>query len=145
MPTTPSHPGPGRRSVQAVTTARLSVEQDRKQRMRRYLIAMAVRIVGFPVSVWLLVNDYWVPGLLLAVFATVMPSIAVVVANAVDHRGSADTPTAPEPVRLSVEPGPDPTDSSSTPPSTTADEAPIVGTVVSSRAHPTPSTDEGQP
>lgn len=81
-----------------MTTARVAVEEDRHRRMRNYLLAMGLRIVGFPVSVWLLLNGYLVLGVVLAVFATVIPSIAVVIANAVDRRGTSTqgaTPVSP--------------------------------------------------
>lgn len=136
-----------------MTTARVSVEDDRRRRMRNYLIAMGVRIVGFPVSVWLLLNGYVVVGAALAVVATVVPSIAVVVANAVDHRGASAKDSSPaSPVRglgpgaTAAAPGPrEPAGPREPGEPATADDGPILGTVVSSRDVPAPRhEDEGR-
>jgi hypothetical protein len=120
-----------------VTTARVSVEEDRNRRMRNYLIAMGVRIVGFPVSVWLLLNGFVVVGALLAACATVMPSIAVVIANAVDRRGTSAEDAAPVSPVQGLGPGAGTTDPGPRR-STSPDEQPIPGTVVSSRETPYP-------
>lgn len=105
--------------------------------MRNYLIAMAVRILGFPVAVWLLLNGYVALGAALAVVATVVPSIAVVVANAVDHRTTTGSGPAPaSPVR-GLAAAPSPTDGDQGVPGSPApDDGPILGTVVSSRDLP---------
>ena len=71
----------------------MSVERDRAKRMWEYLLAMGFRILAFPVSVWLLLNDRVVLGVLLAGAAIVIPSIAVVLANNVDRRGTSGGPT----------------------------------------------------
>ena len=92
--------------MQAVTTARMSVEEDRHRRMRNYLLAMGLRIVGFPVSVWLLLNGFVALGVVLAVFATVVPSIAVVIANAVDRRGTSTQDATPVSPVQGLGPGP---------------------------------------
>lgn len=130
-----------------MTTARVAVEEDRHRRMRNYLLAMGLRIVGFPLSVWLLLNGYLVPGVILAAVATVIPSIAVVVANAVDRRGSSPASSAPTSPVQGLGPGAVETeareqerDGSATPP---AEQ--IRGTVVSRREtpYPAPRTDPG--
>ena len=71
-----------RRAAQAVTDARASVEDDRSRRMRHYLVAMGVRTLSFPVAVWAFVQEYYVLAGVLAVLAAVLPSFAVMIANA---------------------------------------------------------------
>ncbi len=127
MPTTPSRPGPGHRPVQAVTTARASVERDRARRMWEYLLAMGFRILAFPASVWLLLNDREVLGVLLAGAAVVIPSIAVVLANNVDRRGSARGPTPVRDATPRLEEG------APSGPDAPGQAEPIRGTVVSSK------------
>lgn len=125
--------------MQAVTTARMSVEEDRHRRMRNYLLAMGLRIVGFPVSVWLLLNGFVALGVVLAVFATVVPSIAVVIANAVDRRGTSTQDATPVSPVQGLGPGPVVPDEAPGPTPSRAEE--IRGTVVSSRETPYPHGD----
>lgn len=54
--------------------------------MRAYLISMGTRIVAFPIAVWALLSGWPVLGWTLAVAALVLPSFAVMIANAVDRR-----------------------------------------------------------
>lgn len=54
--------------------------------MRTYLIAMGFRTVCFPLAVWALVSGWAVVGWTLGLVAVVMPSFAVMLANAVDQR-----------------------------------------------------------
>lgn len=54
--------------------------------MRRYLAAMGVRTVSFPVAVWAFATERYVLATIAAVLATVIPSFAVMLANAVDNR-----------------------------------------------------------
>ncbi|GAA1183117.1 hypothetical protein GCM10009584_26460 [Ornithinimicrobium humiphilum] len=116
----------------------MGVEDDRRRRMRTYLVAMGLRIAGFPTSVWLLLHGHLVLGVSLAVFATVVPSIAVVVANAVDRRGATVQDSTPaSPVRGLAAADPAPAE-----PSAPVPAAPIVGTVVSSSTRPAPDTDD---
>ncbi len=65
--------------------------------MRSYLIAMAIRTLSFPLAVWALLSGWIVVGVLLALAATFLPQVAVMIANAVDHRtapaGSLTSPT----------------------------------------------------
>lgn len=83
------------RPTQAVTTARRSQREDRRSRMRTYLIAMGFRTAAFPLAVWALVNGWTVAGWLLAVAAVGLPPIAVTLANTVDHRRGTDQPVSP--------------------------------------------------
>lgn len=130
MPT-PSRPGPSRRPVQAVTSAGPSVEADRRRRMRSYLLAMGFRTISFPLAVWAIVSEWYVVGALLVVAAAVLPSIAVMLANAVDRRASVTGPAPRSPVQgLGAAPGP--ADEDVAPPDRPED-GPIVGTVVSRR------------
>lgn len=79
-----------------MTTARLSPEADRARRTRNYLVAMAVRTLSFPVAVWGFMSGHHVLGALAALLATFIPSIAVMLANAVDHRQvEAPRPSSP--------------------------------------------------
>ncbi len=71
-----------------MTTARPSRQQDRRRRTRHYLWAMGFRTVAFPLAVWALVSGWQVVGWILAGAAVVLPSIAVMIANAVDVRTS---------------------------------------------------------
>ncbi|AXH97852.1 DUF3099 domain-containing protein [Ornithinimicrobium avium] len=99
--------------------------------MWEYLAAMGFRLVAFPVSVWMLMNGIVVAGIILAAVAVIVPSVAVVLANNVDRRGTASRPervTRPEP---RLDPG-----------TTAAPRGPtghdVEGTVVSSHDTPYP-------
>ncbi|GGK74896.1 hypothetical protein GCM10011509_24450 [Ornithinimicrobium pekingense] len=127
--------------MQAVTTARLSVEEDRHRRMRNYLVAMGLRIAGFPVAVWLLLNGYVALGVVLAVLATVIPSIAVGVANAVDRRGTSTQDATPVSPVQGLGPAPRATEETPAPSEPRGEQ--IRGTVVSSRE--TPHSDPASP
>lgn len=63
--------------------------------MRAYLIAMGVRTVSFPLAVWALVSGWTVLGWILAAAALLLPSVAVMLANAVDQRRSVGAPLRP--------------------------------------------------
>lgn len=66
--------------------------------MRGYLIAMSIRTLSFPVAVWAFLNDHLVVGWVFVVLAVVIPSFAVMLANAVDRRGrSGPAPQSPVP------------------------------------------------
>lgn len=59
---------------------------------------MGFRIVAFPLAVWALMSGWMVTGWILAGIAIVAPSIAVGLANNVDHRTSQDAlPLVPRP------------------------------------------------
>lgn len=83
--------------IQGVTTVRRSPKEDRAQRMRSYAIAMSIRTVSFPLAVWALLSGWTVVGIILAMAATFLPQVAVMIANAVDHRttpeGTVTSPT----------------------------------------------------
>lgn len=83
--------------TQGVTTAGRSPKEDRDQRMRNYVIAMAIRTASFPLAVWALLSGWTIVGVALAIAATFLPQVAVMIANAVDHRtsptGSLTAPT----------------------------------------------------
>ena len=65
--------------VHTVTSAPMSVAEDTDMRMRRYLITMGIRIVCFVLAV---VFEGWLRWVFVA-GATILPYIAVVLANAV--------------------------------------------------------------
>lgn len=135
-----------RRTAQTVTDARSSGDDDRVQRMKRYLVAMGVRTLSFPVAVWAFVQEYYVLAGVLAVLAAVIPSFAVMLANAVDRRQAPQTEELLSPMpRLGPASTPPP---SSSPP--TGSEI-ITGTVVSSEetaapvsGRPTEDEDAGE-
>ena len=82
--------------AQGVTTARHSPREDREHRLRTYLVAMAIRTVSFPLAVWALLSGWTVVGVVLALAATVLPQVAVMIANAVDNRTvTRDGPVSP--------------------------------------------------
>lgn len=80
---------------QAVTSAPRSRQEDRADRMRTYLVVMSLRILAFPLSVWALMTGHMVIGSALAAAAILIPSLAVMLANNVDHRGSVQAPRSP--------------------------------------------------
>ncbi|MGC5585702.1 DUF3099 domain-containing protein [Ornithinimicrobium sp. W1665] len=137
-----------------MTSARASVEADRSRRMRSYLVAMGIRTASFPLAVWAIVSEWYLVGSLLVAAAVVLPSVAVMVANAVDRRTSVTGPAPLSPVRgLGPAPAPGPVSGAADEPGsgdpatgaaagrpsgvadrpTADDDGPIVGTVVSSR------------
>lgn len=63
--------------------------------MRIYLYAMTFRVAAFPLSVWALVSDQLAIGIVLALAAIFIPSVAVMTANNVDHRHNATAPVSP--------------------------------------------------
>lgn len=139
---TPDRSGPARRPVQAVTSARPSVEADRSRRMRSYLLAMGIRTASFPLAVWAILSEWYLVGSLLVAAAVVLPSVAVMVANAVDRRTTVTGPAPRSPVQgLGPASGTTTDGASPGPPGSAgpADEGPIVGTVVSRR----PADDPG--
>lgn len=96
MPTNPSSHDPARRPAQAVTGVARSAEDDRVHRMKQYLWAMGVRTLAFPAAVWAFLSGYTTLGWVLAAFAALIPSFAVMLANAVDRRRTVgDAPQSP--------------------------------------------------
>lgn len=85
--------------IQGVTTVRRSPKEDRAQRMRSYAIAMSIRTVSFPLAVWALLSGWTIIGIVLALAATFLPQVAVMMANAVDHR-TAPAGTLTSPTRM---------------------------------------------
>lgn len=66
--------------------------------MKHYLIAMAIRTACFPVAVWAFTAEHYVLATITGIGAIIIPSFAVMFANAVDHR--TPTEAAPQsPVR----------------------------------------------
>lgn len=84
--------GPGHAPVQSVTSAPESMADDQGKRMRRYLIAMGLRLVFFVLAV---VTSGWLRWTFVGA-AVFLPYIAVVLANAVGPRfGEAVAPVRP--------------------------------------------------
>jgi uncharacterized membrane protein YdbT with pleckstrin-like domain len=79
-----------------VTSAPLSLEQDQRQRIRRYLVTMSIRTVCFVLAAWTSATGrpWWVWGTF-AVLAVVLPYVAVVMANAVRGRPAGEMQPAP--------------------------------------------------
>lgn len=105
----------GPKVTQPVTTLRRSPKEDRDQRMRSYVIAMSIRTLSFPLAVWALLSGWIVVGLLLALAATFLPQVAVMLANAVDHR-SGPVGAVASPTRALPPGGADPHDAAQPPP-----------------------------
>lgn len=108
--------------------------------MRSYLVAMGLRTLSFPVAIWAFVNDHLVVGWIFVVLAVVIPSIAVMLANAVDRRGTSQGAAPLSPVQ-GLGPAP------AAPPTAPREDAPgpvddvIVGSVVTGSAADTPDDD----
>lgn len=79
----------------SVTSAGVNPAEDRAHRERMYYIAMSLRVACVVSLFW--VRGWWV--LLALAGAAILPMFAVMVGNAVDHRG-ARSPDAPEPLEL---------------------------------------------
>lgn len=69
----------------------MSGGEDRVRRMKQYLLAMGVRTLSFPLAVWAFVEQRYVLAGILAFLAAVIPSFAVMLANAVDRRQAPTT------------------------------------------------------
>lgn len=97
MPTSSSQHGKARRPAQAVTSARRSLEEDRSRRMWQYLLAMGIRTAAFPVAIWAFTTQRYAVAWVAVALAVVIPSFAVMLANAVDHRQAPadDAPRSP--------------------------------------------------
>lgn len=102
--------------------------------MRSYLIAMGIRTVSFPLAVWAFMAGQLVLGWILLLAAVLIPSVAVGVANAVDHRGESTRQTPASPVHGLGHGTTEPTPETAKP--TTRPTENIVGTVISSRVTP---------
>ncbi|WP_168627252.1 DUF3099 domain-containing protein [Cryobacterium sp. BB307] len=73
------------RHINTITALPRSPEDDRRRRMRLYTLTMSIRVVC--IVLCLFVRDWWL--LLAAIGATFLPYVAVVLANAVDKRGTS--------------------------------------------------------
>lgn len=69
------------RDVQLVTQARRPMSEDISYRQRRYLIMMAFRAACFGVTILLFINHMGWVAAIPAVFAILVPYVAVVFAN----------------------------------------------------------------
>jgi hypothetical protein len=74
--------GRGRKqNVQLVTQARRPMSEDIAYRQRRYLIMMSFRAICFGITILLFLNHFGWLAAIPAVFAIVIPYVAVVFAN----------------------------------------------------------------
>jgi Flp pilus assembly protein TadB len=73
-----------------VTTAGRSPQQDRRDRERRYLITMGIRVVAFVVA--LVVTKGWIRVVAIAA-ALILPWIAVILANSGPIRRPPERPS----------------------------------------------------
>lgn len=79
-----------RDEVVLVTTAGRSPRDDRRERERRYLITMGIRVVAIVVAI--LIARGWV-RVFAVILAVVLPWVAVVFANAGPSRKAGETPS----------------------------------------------------
>lgn len=102
----------------SVTSVGITPAEDRAHRMRMYFIAMSIRVLCIVSLFW--VRGWWI--LLVGAGAVLLPYIAVMLANAVNHNTDGDRPDAPTPLALESEDMPDNVaTNASAPPSTTGD------------------------
>lgn len=67
--------------------------------MKQYLTAMGIRTAAFPVAVWAFMTERYALATVAAVLAIVIPSFAVMIANAVDQRQAPETDRPEAPTR----------------------------------------------
>ena len=79
----------GSAGTAVITTARRSRSADRRNRMRNYLLAMALRVICF---ILMIIIDDTVTRIVLIAIAGFVPGMAVLAANAVDRRRQATAP-----------------------------------------------------
>ena len=84
--------------VPSVTTAPISLHEEQAGRMRQYLATMALRTACFIAMVVL--PGWWRLGALVG--AAVLPMVAVMAANAVDHRRPEPVPSDEEQTPLAL-------------------------------------------
>jgi hypothetical protein len=73
--------------VQSVTTAPESLRDEQRGRIRRYLVTMGIRTACFLLAAWTGASGRpWYVWGSFALFAVVLPYVAVVMANAVRPR-----------------------------------------------------------
>lgn len=99
-----------RQPAYLVTTAARSPQEDRRQREKRYLILMGLRVVAIILAI--IVGTQFHLGPLLALLiaaALVLPWVAVVIANAGPRQSAVKRPSlwSPHRRRLPVAPPPD--------------------------------------
>jgi len=82
-----SHPPP-----LLVTTAGKSAREERRERERRYLLTMGLRVLCFIAAIVLFAAGLRVAGAVAAAGSLILPWVAVVVANA----GPRRTPSQPQ-------------------------------------------------
>jgi Flp pilus assembly protein TadB len=73
-----------------VTTAGISLRDERRTRERRYLITMGIRVVAFIVAV--VFTTGWI-RVVAVILALVLPWVGVVMANAPAKRGGQANPS----------------------------------------------------
>ena len=89
-----------------VTTARKSPRQEQRERERRYLVTMGIRVVCFVLAIVLFgLNLHWVAAIAVAA-SLILPWIAVVMANA-GPKPTLETPALYARERPAVGPAPD--------------------------------------
>ncbi|MFT3875522.1 MAG: DUF3099 domain-containing protein [Propioniciclava sp.] len=84
-----------------ITSARVGTSLSSEQRIRRYLVTMAVRVICFLAGIasplpW---------NIVLFLMAALLPGIAVLLANARDNRPAAVVPAEDEEPRLAITAG----------------------------------------
>jgi hypothetical protein len=80
-------PSRHRPQVQSVTTAPESLRDEQRGRIRRYLVTMGIRTACFLLAAWTGASGRpWYVWGSFALFAVVLPYVAVVMANAVRPR-----------------------------------------------------------
>ena len=75
----------GKSSVPSATNLPQAAQDDQNRRMRQYLLSMGIRTVCFVAGVLLWGVNKWIAGACF-VLATILPYIAVVLANATGKR-----------------------------------------------------------
>jgi hypothetical protein len=89
-----------------VTTARKSPRQEQRERERRYLLTMSVRVVLFVAAIILFsVHLHWEAAIAIA-GSLILPWIAVVAANAGPKQDLGDPALYQRPPRRELPPGP---------------------------------------
>lgn len=90
-----------------VTTAGKSPRQELRERTRRYLVTMGIRVVCFILAIVLFeLNLHWAAGFAVA-GSLILPWVAVVMANAGPQRSETQRPVLYEaPARQGIENGP---------------------------------------
>lgn len=120
--------------------------------MKHYLWAMGVRTACFPLAVWAFATGRYGLAWVAAIGAAVIPSFAVMLANAVDHKQTPAKDGLASPVpglgpgrqETPAPQGSPATDGGGSPAQHDPPDTPILGTIVSSRDTPYPAA-EGDP